>query len=128
MHGSNHGRFGDARDQAFIDRLSCRDAQRMAVETSFAKKVGGSQDSDDCFLALLRNDGELDLALLYVKNRVRDLPLRKNNLILLIFGYLSSIAYFGEKYLGIKQGLIPLLHGSHFFLSKLPFFLAQTGP
>ena len=47
----------------------------MAIQTSFAKKVAGSQDCDDRFLALLGNDSELDLALLNVKNRVRDLSL-----------------------------------------------------
>ena len=40
-----------------------------------AKKVAGSQDRYDCFLALLGNDRELDLAFLDVKNRVRDLSL-----------------------------------------------------
>ena len=57
----------------------------MAIQTSFAKKVAGSKDCDYRFFALLRNDSELDLALLYVKNRVRDLSLRKYDLILPIF-------------------------------------------
>jgi hypothetical protein len=47
----------------------------MAIQTSFAKKMTWSQDCNDCFLALLGNDGEFDLALLDVKNRVRDLSL-----------------------------------------------------
>ncbi len=47
----------------------------MAIEAPFAKKMTGSQNCDDCFLALLGNDGELDLAALNVKNRVRDLSL-----------------------------------------------------
>jgi hypothetical protein len=42
----------------------------MAIETSFAKKVTGSEDCNDGFLALLGNDGEFDLI-----NRVRDLSL-----------------------------------------------------
>ena len=54
----------------------------MAIQTSFAKKVTWSQDGNHRFLALLGNDGEFDLALLDVKNRVRDLSLRENNLIL----------------------------------------------
>src|ERR1700692_2737234 len=45
----------------------------MAIQTSFTEKVAGSQDCNDRFLALLGNDGEFDLALLDVKNRVRDL-------------------------------------------------------
>ena len=53
----------------------CCDAQRMAIQTSFAKKVTRSEDCNDRFLALLGNDRELDLALLDVKNRVGDLSL-----------------------------------------------------
>ena len=45
----------------------------MAIQTSFAEKLTWFQDGDYRFLALLGNDGELDLALLDVKNRVRDL-------------------------------------------------------
>ena len=59
----------------------------MAIQTSFAKKVVRFQNTYDCFLAPLGNDGELDLALLDVKNRVRLAALRKNNLVLVILGY-----------------------------------------
>jgi hypothetical protein len=45
--------------------------------------------------------------LLDVKNRVRDLSLRENNLILPIFGYRFSLAHLGEKCFGIKLGLAP---------------------
>src|SRR5258707_12372182 len=86
--------------------LVVADAQRMAIQTSFAEKVTWSQDCNHRFLALLGNDGELDLALLDVKNRVRDLSLRKNNLILPLFGYRFSLAHLGEKFFGIKRGLV----------------------
>src|SRR6476619_8642816 len=82
----------------------------MAIQTSLAEKVTWSQDCNDRFLALLGNDGELDLAFLDVKNRVRGLSLRKNNLILPIFGYRFSLAHLGEKYFGIKRGLNFLPH------------------
>ena len=85
MKGSNHGCLLYASKHAFNDRPRRRDAQRMAIETSFAKKVTGFQDCNHRFLALLGNDSELDLALLDVENCVRDLPLRKNDLILSIF-------------------------------------------
>jgi hypothetical protein len=42
----------------------------MTIETPFANKVTGPEDADNCFLAPLRNDGELDFALLDVKNCV----------------------------------------------------------
>src|SRR2546430_15857080 len=91
----------------------------MAIQTSFAKKVTWSQDCNHRFLALLRNNGEFDLALLDVKNRVRDLSLRENNLILPIFGYRFSIAHLGEKFFGIERGLTSLPHkGSLFLLAR----------
>jgi hypothetical protein len=47
----------------------------MPIETPLAKKVTRFQNSNDCFLAPFGNDGELDLALLDVKNRVRNVTL-----------------------------------------------------
>src|SRR5712692_9693040 len=94
----------------------------MAIEASFAKKMTGSQNCNDRFLALLGNDGELDLALLDVKNRVRDLSLRKNNLILAIFGYRFSLTHLGKKYLWIKRGSSSLPH------KALPFSFSQGLP
>ena len=82
----------------------------MAIQTSFAKKVTRFQNTYDCFLATLGNDGELDLAPLDVKNRVRLATLRKNNLVLLILGYGFPIAHFGEKCFRLECGLPTLLH------------------
>src|ERR1700733_9373483 len=110
MQSSNHCRFGDARNQAFIARCSRCDPQRMAIQTSFAKKVIRSKDAHDRFLAVLRNDGELYFAPLDVKNRVRFVALRKNNLAPLIFGYRFPIAHFGEKCFRLESGLLNLLH------------------
>src|SRR5207247_10463114 len=90
----------------------------MAIQTSFAEKVTWSQDRNHRFLALLGNDGEFDLALLDVKNRVRDLSLRKNNLILPIFGYRFSLAHLGEKFFGIKRGFNSLPHKGSPFSSR----------
>jgi len=56
----------------------------MAIQTSFAEKVTRFQNSYDCFLAPLGNDGELDLALLNVKNGVRRITLPEHNFILSI--------------------------------------------
>src|ERR1700737_5525621 len=88
----------------------------MAVQTTLAKKNTWAQDCDDCFLALLGNDSELYPSLLDVKNPVRDLSLRKNNLILPIFGYRFSLAHLGEKCLGIKRGFNSLPHKGSLFL------------
>jgi hypothetical protein len=102
MKCSDHRRFGDAGDQAFIHRRRCCDAQPVAIQASFAKKMAGSQDGDYGFLALLGNHRKLELAFLDVENRIRDFALRENDLILLIFGYRFSLADLGEEFLGIK--------------------------
>jgi hypothetical protein len=39
MHGSNHCRLGDARNEALLYRGSCCDSQRMTIKTPFANKV-----------------------------------------------------------------------------------------
>ena len=75
MHSSNHCRLGDARNEAFIHRCGCRDTQRMAIETAFAKKVTGREEADDCLLATLRNDGEFNLTQQDVENRVHNVTL-----------------------------------------------------
>src|SRR5271163_275506 len=112
MQSSNHFCFGDACNQGLFDCRSRCDTQRMAIQTSFAEKVTRFQNSYDCFLAPLGNDGELDLALLDVKNRVRLATLRKNNLVFLILGYGFPIAHFGEKCFRLECGLPTLLHES----------------
>src|ERR1700716_2797209 len=82
----------------------------MTIQTPLAKKVTRSQNCDHRFLALLGNDGELDLALLNIKDRISDLALRKNNLVRPIFRYRLSLAHFGEKCFGIKRGFGFLPH------------------
>jgi hypothetical protein len=83
VNGCNHGRLLQASDHAIIiDRPRGCDAQGMAIQTSFTKKMTGSHDCNHRLLALLGNDGELDLALLNVKDRVRNFSLGENSLIL----------------------------------------------
>jgi hypothetical protein len=77
----------------------------MAVKTSFARKVRRFQDSCDCFLSPLRNDSELDLALLDVKSPQRH-PVKKQS----DPSDISIFAHFGEKYFWIECRLPSLLH------------------
>ena len=65
---------------AFFHRRRGRDAQCMAIEAALAEELARFQNSDDRFLALLGNDCELDPALLNVKNRIRRLALREDDL------------------------------------------------
>lgn len=61
-------------------------------------------------LALLRQDRELDPALLNVKNRIGDLTLREHLLVLVKFEDRFPRAHLGEKYFGIKQVLNCVAH------------------
>ena len=83
----------------------------MAIETCFAKKVGWFQDSYDRFLAPLRNDRELDLAALDVKNRIGRLSLLKDNAVLLIMRNGSTAIEGGEKHLRVEFGFSLPGHG-----------------
>jgi hypothetical protein len=92
----------------------------MAIQASFAKKLTWSQDCNHRLLALLGNDSELDLALLDVKNRVRDLPLWENNLILVEFGYRFPSPTLARNVLGSNLGL-RLTTDCPFFRNKSSF-------
>src|ERR1700722_1045628 len=115
MQSSNHFCFGDARNQALLDRRSSCDPQRMAIQTALTEKVARFQNTYDCFLAPLGNNGELDLALPNIKNRVRLAALGENNLVFVILGYRFPIADFCEKYFWIECRPHTLPHrGSRF--------------
>jgi hypothetical protein len=101
-HGGDHRGLGNSRDHAVVDRGSRREAQRMAIQASFPEEVTGPEDGDDGLLALRRDDGELDPALLDVENRVCRLSLRENDVLLAIAGNRLAVADIGEKSLGIE--------------------------
>jgi len=91
----------------------------MAIQTSFAKKMTGSYDGNHRLLALLGNDGQLDVASLNVKDRVRRVSLGEDNLILPVLCHGLSLAHLGEKFFGIKRGFDFLPHGGLPFLVLL---------
>jgi hypothetical protein len=53
-----------------MDSVSRRYTQRLAGKTSFTEEVVRSMNCNDRFLALLRNDGDLHLAVLEVEDRI----------------------------------------------------------
>jgi hypothetical protein len=75
----------------------------MTIETPLAKELAGFQYPDDSFLALIRNDDDLDPAFLNVKYRIRGLPLGEDDLILLEFRYRFADPDFCEKALRVKR-------------------------
>jgi len=50
----------------------------MTIEAALAKELSGLQNPNDGFLALVRNDRELDLSLLNVEYRVRGISLHEH--------------------------------------------------
>jgi hypothetical protein len=86
---------------------------RDAIQASFAKKISGSQNGDYSFLSLLGNHRDLELSLLDVKDSVRDVALREDDLILLVFGYRFSAADLGKEHLGVERSLSILPHNGH---------------
>jgi hypothetical protein len=74
----------------------------LAIETAFAKELTGLQNCDDRFLALIGYDDDLDPAFLDVKNRIRDVALGENDLILSVFRYRFPGPDLGEKRFGLN--------------------------
>src|ERR1700682_4899529 len=77
----------------------------MAIKALFTKELRRLQYPDDRFLALLRNNGQLDPASLKVKDRVRDISLFENGLISLIVQYRFSSPHFAKKGYRIERQL-----------------------
>jgi len=67
---TDHSRPLKPRDRAIGQRGSAGHALRLAGQGSFAKEVAGPQNGHHSFLALLRDDRELDLTFLDIKDRV----------------------------------------------------------
>jgi hypothetical protein len=71
----------------------------------FPKKAPGLQEGDPGFLATLGDDGELDLSVLGIEDRVDRLALRKDRAVLPVGSECSAGTDVGEKRVGIEQVL-----------------------
>jgi hypothetical protein len=76
----------------------------MTIETTFPEKVTCPEEADDCLFASIRNDGELNLSFSDIENRIRNVTLQEDNLVLLTFQYCFSPAHLGEEVLRVKRG------------------------
>src|ERR1700745_3031315 len=100
-----HGFFRYRSDQAFFHRQRRRDAYRLAVETTFAEELIGSDNSDNRFLALIGCDDDFDLAFLKVEDGIRAIALGEDDLFLAEFRYVFPGPHLGEKHFGIEPVL-----------------------
>ena len=98
-----------------VDRRSASSGQ-----AALAEEIAGSQNCDHGFLALLGDDGLLDLAALNVENGIRRIALPEDNLILPIVGNALSAVYFREKHFGIERELCFAIHRrAHLLMTRL---------
>src|ERR1700731_975293 len=75
MDHAENSRFFQPHDDGVRHRRDRRYAPRLPGKTSFTDELVRSKNCDDCFLALLRNVGYLDLASLDVEDRIRGVSL-----------------------------------------------------
>ena len=99
---AHNGRLVQPHNGGVRHRGDRRNSPRLTSEAPFAEEVIRSKDCDDRFFALLRNDGDLHLALLDKENRVRRLALGKNGPILAVLADASPVANMGEEGLGVE--------------------------
>lgn len=126
MKRREHGRLGDCGDQAVFQGGRGRDAYRMTVHAPFPEELADPQNSDNCLLALLGYDDDLDPAFLNIEYTVCRITLGENDLVLVEFEYGFTLADFGEKLLRIEFGLFGFLW--HFLLYPRSQATALTSP
>ena len=93
---------------AFGHCLGCRHAPRLSGQTTFAAEFIRPHDCDDGFLPLLGKDNNFDLAVADVKDGIRGISLREDDLIPSIFGDGSPPFAWARKALGSKGSLFSL--------------------
>ena len=77
MDHAENGGFLQPHDDGFHDRRGRCYPVLLSGQTSFSEEFVRTKDCNDGFLALLRNDGELHLAILEVKDRIGGIFLEK---------------------------------------------------
>src|SRR6476660_6605579 len=112
MEDADHSCFLQPHDLAFRHCRRGRQAHRLPVQASFSAEFVRPQDGDDGFLALLRDNGDFDLAVLDIEHRIRRFTLREDRFALPIFGDAPTAIYGGEKYLRVEWNFFRFLcHG-----------------
>jgi hypothetical protein len=79
---SDHRGFFNAYKSGIFRGSRRGHAHQLPCQTPFPEKAALLQDCDNSLFALLRDDGELDQALLDIEYGIRRIPLRKENLLL----------------------------------------------
>src|SRR5882672_3400159 len=94
---ADHRRFLQPHDLGFLNCLGGRNAKALPSQASLATKIAGSKYCNNRFFPPFGKHRQLYLALLDVKNSIRWLALRKDNLICSVDSYRPSSVCFGEQ-------------------------------
>jgi hypothetical protein len=92
--------------------------RRTCPARSFTEELVRTQNCDDGFLALLRNDGDLHLAFLDIEDRIRGVSLGKDDLLLAVLTNAPALANLGEDF-GLNDGRHKTFHGPSCSMSNL---------
>ena len=97
MDHADNRRFLQSHDDGVRHRCDRRYAPRLPGQTSFTEEVVRTKKCDDGFLALLRNDSDLHLAVLEEEDRIRRVSLGKDGLVLAVRTNAPALADLGEE-------------------------------
>ena len=102
MDHADNRRFLQSHDDGVRQRRDRRYPLHLPGQTSFTEELVRTQNCDDGFLTLLRNDGDLHLAFLDIEDRIRGISLGKDDLLLAVLTNAPALANLGEKRFRIK--------------------------
>src|SRR6476659_9912376 len=107
MEGTQHSGLIEPHYFGHCNRGHRRKATPVAVQAALTKEIPLLMDSDNGFLALLGNHGDLALAAQDVKDSICRISLAEDYFILSIFRLRPSPVCVGEERLK-NEGLLPL--------------------
>jgi hypothetical protein len=106
MDHADNRRFLQSHDDGVRHGRDRRYALHLPHQTSFTKEIIRSKKCDDGFLALFRNDGDLNFAFLDVEDRIRGVSLGKDDLLLGVLTNAAALTNLGEKRFRSVSGAI----------------------
>jgi hypothetical protein len=105
MDHPDDGGFFQPHDDGVRQRRDRRYPLHLPGQTSFSEELVRTQNCDDGFLALLRNDGDLRLAFLDIEDRIRWVSLRKKPICSLRYArMLRPSPILARKDFGLNDG------------------------
>ncbi len=105
MEDAHDGRLLEPHDDAVRQCRDRRQAPWLSRQGTLAEEIPLAVNGDDGFLALVGDDGDLDLAVLDIKDGFRRISLGEDDLAFPIFRQGPPAIHGGEKELGVESPL-----------------------